>query len=274
MTASGSTAAGAQQPGVAEAGDAVPDLAERFDEHYLTFYTVTQTAAAAERAATLIVKLLGLAPGTAVLDIPCAFGRIANRLAAQGCRVTGLDAKRLFLARAQQDAEALGVAVEYVAGDMRALPREWAGRFDAAVCWFSSFGYFDDDADRMVLREWRRVLRPGGRLLIEHNALGTFYRRTPPGAKGYYAGLSQVGDALVAYRQDYDPVTGLVNNERVIAQGGRVERHRYAVRQFSFPELRSWLLDAGFARVDAFGGDGGPFTLDSDRMIAVAHAEG
>jgi ubiquinone/menaquinone biosynthesis C-methylase UbiE len=35
------------------------------------------------------------------------------------------------------------------------------------ICWFTSFGYFDDDDNRNVLSEFARVLGPGGRLLIE-----------------------------------------------------------------------------------------------------------
>src|SRR3954470_13782977 len=107
MTASSPTPAGEHRPGTvhaADAVDAVPDLPERFDEHYLTYYSAIQKAAQAQAAAALIVKLLDLAPGAAMLDVPCAYGRIANQLAARGCRVTGLDAKRLFLERARRDA--------------------------------------------------------------------------------------------------------------------------------------------------------------------------
>ena len=94
-----------------------------------------------------------------MLDLACGLGRIANRLAARGARVTGLDASPLFLDRARQDAAALGVAVDYVAGDMRALP--WAGRFDRLVCWFTSFGYFDDAPTGGCWPSVHHALRPG-----------------------------------------------------------------------------------------------------------------
>jgi 2-polyprenyl-3-methyl-5-hydroxy-6-metoxy-1,4-benzoquinol methylase len=47
-----------------------------------------------------------------VLGLACGHGRIANRLAARGCRVTGLDATPLFLDLACRDATDRGVAVE------------------------------------------------------------------------------------------------------------------------------------------------------------------
>ncbi|MGW3473529.1 class I SAM-dependent methyltransferase [Saccharopolyspora sp. NPDC000995] len=56
--------------------------------------------------------------------------------------MTGLDCPPLFLDEAGADAEARGVQVEYVHGDMRVLP--WVGRFDVVINWFTSFGYFSD----------------------------------------------------------------------------------------------------------------------------------
>jgi len=62
------------------------------------------------------------------------------------------------------------VDVDYIEGDMGALP--WSNeRFDRVLSWFTSFGYFDDAENRRVLREAHRVLRPGGRFLVENNNL-------------------------------------------------------------------------------------------------------
>ena len=104
-----------------------------------------------------------------VLDLACGHGRIANRLAERGARVTGLDRTPLFLEVARRDAAARGVEVDYVEGDMRELA--WEGGFDRVVSWFTSFGYFDDQANRGVLGGVHGALRPGGSLLIECNNL-------------------------------------------------------------------------------------------------------
>src|SRR5439155_9666998 len=123
---------------------------EVFGEDYLYFYELMLTDELSDRQAELVLRLLGLDAGTEVLDLACGHGRIANRLAAHGTRVTGLDADPLFLARAREGAAARAVEVEYVEGDMRALP--WGGAsFDAVLLWFTAFGYFDDDGNRTVL---------------------------------------------------------------------------------------------------------------------------
>ena len=56
----------------------------------------------------------------------------------RGARVTGLDLAEAFLAEARVDALRRGVEVEYVVGDMQAIP--WRARFDVVLNWFTAFG--------------------------------------------------------------------------------------------------------------------------------------
>ena len=56
------------------------------------------------------------------------------------------------------------------------------------------------------------------------------------------------------------------------ARGSGGPRYPLFVRLPSFTELRGWLLDAGFSRVDGFGEDGEPLHQDHRRMVVVAHA--
>src|SRR6185503_10451218 len=110
--------------------------------------------------ASEIAATLGLEAPARILDAPCGHGRIANLLAGDGFSVTGVDATTLFLERARHDALNLGVDVDYRLGDLRDLPVP--GPFDAVVCWFTSFGYFDDHDNQKTLAEFAGVLRPGG----------------------------------------------------------------------------------------------------------------
>src|SRR5688572_30699278 len=68
-----------------------------FDEDYLHFYETILTPERSDEETEVALGLGGLQPGMAVLDAPCGHGRIANRLAGHGIRVTGLDASGLFL---------------------------------------------------------------------------------------------------------------------------------------------------------------------------------
>jgi SAM-dependent methyltransferase len=233
-----------------------------FGEDYLHFYQGFLTEELSDRQTERIWSLLGVEPGMEVLDVPCGHGRIANRLAARGARVTGLDADALFLARARADASALGVDVEYVEGDMRTLP--WTERFDVVLNWFTSFGYFDDAENRAWLAEARNALRPGGRLVLDVWNRDAFTRNFLPVTMG-----ERDGDLLVD-RHQLDLLTGRAETDRFIVRDGRARRVHFSVRFFAFTELRDWLLEAGFSTVQVSGHEGEPLALDVHRMLVVA----
>jgi SAM-dependent methyltransferase len=235
-----------------------------FDEDYLRFYGPLLTDEVSGSQVDRIWQLAGIDVGTEVLDLACGHGRIANRLAVKGAVVTGLDVTPLFLERAREDASRRGVTVDYVEGDMRKLP--WTERFDAVVCWFTAFGYFDDDENRVVLGEVRRALRPGGRFVLDLNHRDNLMARFQPSS------VTEVEGDLMIDRRWFDPLTGRSEVERTIVRAGSRRTERFFTRLFGFTELRDWLLDAGFSTVAGYGEDGEPLHAESHRMIAVATA--
>jgi demethylmenaquinone methyltransferase/2-methoxy-6-polyprenyl-1,4-benzoquinol methylase len=102
-------------------------------------------------------------PGDRVLDAACGTGDLAVAdLGAGAGRVTGLDFSEKMLERAQRKAVHRKDVLEWVQGDMLALPFADA-TFDAATV---GFGVRNVADLALALRELRRVLRPGGRLAI------------------------------------------------------------------------------------------------------------
>jgi 2-polyprenyl-3-methyl-5-hydroxy-6-metoxy-1,4-benzoquinol methylase len=239
------------------------DREQVFDEDYLYFYGPSFTDEANESQVDLIVRLLEIEPGMQLLDLACGHGRIANRLAARGVRVTGLDATPMFLEIAQRDAAALGVHVEYVQGDMRSLA--WESRFDRAISWFTSWGYFEDDAEnKLVLDQVQRALAPGGRFLLDTPNLLAVARHLRPEWV-----TERNGDFLID-RARLDATTSRQHVHRVVVRDGRTRRFDYAVRMLTPTELRGWLRDVGFTSIESRGSDGDDLTLDSWRMITIA----
>jgi demethylmenaquinone methyltransferase/2-methoxy-6-polyprenyl-1,4-benzoquinol methylase len=101
--------------------------------------------------------------GDGVLDAACGTGDLALAdLKAGAARVTGLDFSEAMLARARKKTGARGAVLEWIQGDMLALPFADA-TFDAATVGFGVRNVADLE---LALRELRRVLRPGGRLAI------------------------------------------------------------------------------------------------------------
>ncbi|MEH2368084.1 class I SAM-dependent methyltransferase [Nostoc sp.] len=233
-----------------------------FEEDYLYFYETLLTPERTQHEVDLICRLLDLKSGMNILDLACGHGRIANQLAARGYDVTGLDATAFFLEKAKQDAASKGIKIEYLQGDMRSLP--FSDRFNYIINCFTAFGYFDDDENRSVLTEAYRALKVGGKLLIDiYNFSRVLQEFTPELV------TEREGNYMLA-RTRYDALTNRTYTERIIIRDGQVRRGQYFVRNFTFPEIRDWLLQTGFSEVEGYGYDGESFALDSRRMIVVA----
>lgn len=232
-----------------------------FDDDYLHFFA-DSLAERSDAETELIWRLLELEPGMEVLDLACGHGRIANRLAQRGCRVTGLDATPVFLGRARTEAEALGVSVDYVQGDMRELP--WRQRFNRIVSWFTAFGYFDDVENKRVLAEAASALKPDGRIAFEFNNYPALVRSYLPCVV-----TNRNGDMVIdQYR--LDPLTSRSIVTRTVIRDGRIRQIPFFTRLFTFPEFRDWLHAAGFSAVSGYGEDGSPLTAEHRRLITIA----
>jgi SAM-dependent methyltransferase len=239
------------------------DFEETFGDDYLYFYAAHLTDEHNDGDADAIVDLLELEPGQSVLDAPCGHGRISSRLAARGLHVTGVDASELFLSVARRG----NPTIDYRLGDLRNLPVD--GPFDAAISWFTSFGYFDDPGNRAVLAEYRRVLASGGRLLIEMHNRDEFVRRFTPAP---FSHSVQIGDDVMLDTSDFDCIEGRIETDRVVVRDGQVRRTHQSVRLPSITELRTWLTDAGFSSVQFSARDGRPPSIHRPRLVVTATA--
>lgn len=108
-------------------------------------------------------------------------------------------------ARTETDVELILRLLEPALGaelvDLRELA--YTARFDVVINWFTSFGYFDDAGNQRTLENFRRALRPGGKLLIEQHNRDAVVRRLAP----EFAGVTEKGDDLMVDRVTR-PVSG------------------------------------------------------------------
>jgi ubiquinone/menaquinone biosynthesis C-methylase UbiE len=120
--------------------------------------------------AGLLAQLAKLPHPNSILDVGCGTGTLLFRLQAQtNATLAGLDISTQMLALARQK---LGAAVDLRQGDSENLPWE-THCFDLVCCTFSFHHYPQPDR---ALAEMRRVLKPGGALLLADITFPGFVR--------------------------------------------------------------------------------------------------
>ncbi|MFF2907198.1 class I SAM-dependent methyltransferase [Paenibacillus sp. NPDC057934] len=215
----------------------------------------------AYREVVNMARWLQVTQGTKMLDVGCGMGRHALSLAGLGCKVTGIDLSEELLQKAQ-DHDTEG-EVAWKRADMRELPFE-NGEFEVAVNLFTSFGYFDLDADNLqALQEMHRVLQPEGRFLID------------------FLNPEYVRSTLVPESFRVDTETGWGISESRIIDNNIVKKnisiipqdkpHRHYSEQVKLYDL-SWFQAAfrevGFEMTALYGDyDGSEYSTHSKRMI-------
>lgn len=111
-------------------------------------------------------RRLVLPPSARLLDVACGSGGPALQLAeTTGCEIVGVELEPATVANATHNARERGLEnrASFVQADAtHRLPFE-DGSFDALLC-VDAVNHLPDRA--RVLRDWARVLRPGGRLLF------------------------------------------------------------------------------------------------------------
>ena len=235
-----------------------------FDELYLRTYAQLADPETAPRQAEGVVRLVGLEPGADLLDCPCGYGRHSIEFARLGFHVVGADRSEVLLDEARRRADDVEWP-QWVQADYRELPFANAS-FDCVTNLFSSLGYWGDDGDRRAIREFRRVLRPGGTVVIEtmhRDALMATYTPT--------SWEELPGGSLMIERRTFDHEGGmnLATHELVEPDGNRIAAP-YEFRVYTATELIAFARDAGFEHVTCYGDfDKTPLSRDT-RLVLVA----
>jgi len=209
-----------------------------------------------DREAETIARLLGAAPGTELLDVPCGGGRLSLTLAQRGYRVTGVDLSREFLEHARSCDHADRVKWEY--RDMRDLP--WPERFAGAFCVGNSFGYLDDEGNAAFLRAVAASLKPGARLVLEtpmvlENLLGHLQERP----------WWKVGEMYLLVSNRYDHTRSRLEIDYTFFSNGRSEVRHGSHRAYRYAELFELIERSGFDVALAT-----PWTRDAHSVTFIA----
>ncbi len=109
-----------------------------------------------------------IGPGDRILDIGCGTGTLAVRCLKKGAYVTGLDSNEFMLEQSEKNAMAAGVndRLTLIQDSVTQLCKHFQeGSFDVVMSTMA-LGEFPREYLEYILRDCKRILRPGGRLII------------------------------------------------------------------------------------------------------------
>jgi SAM-dependent methyltransferase len=261
---------------------------QAFQEDYLEIYMHRNLSEAA-RAVGFLNDILHLNPTHRLLDLCCGPGRHLVYLGRRVGQAVGLDLSRALLQRASRhwhdsnktagetSDESCSTAPLLIQGDMRRLPLEDAS-FDRVVNLFTSFGYFESEADNFaVLREVSRLLKPDGHdatrlapapglFVIDHINREALLA----GLKPQTERMLPQGRRLVEKRR-WDAAARRVIKDVICSEpSGQVRAWTESVRVYEPVELEAMMTEAGLRtlmRYGDYGGDG--WQADSPRLILL-----
>lgn len=218
----------------------------------------------AERLVDLIERELDPVPQAHILDIGCGRGRHARTLARRGYRVTGIDLSEYAIeeARAEAAAEGLDAITSFQVGDMREPICETCA--DGIVNLFTSFGYFEDDAEnQQALAAVAAALRPGGWFLQD-------FLNAPLVADSLGSSTRETEGGLTIHQRRWIE-NGRVNKKITIEHDEGTDTFHESVRLYTLDDLKEMYVAVGLTLVELFGDyDGADYTPDSPRLLLHA----
>ncbi len=203
-------------------------------------------------------KFLNFKQTDAILDLACGRGRHAVYLNSLGFNVTGADLSENNISYAKQfENDRLRFEVH----DMR-LPFET--KFDAILNMFTSFGFFEDDAeDIAILKNFKQGLSENGIAVIDFmNCKKVIKELVPSEIKS----IDGIDFEITRYVKD-----GFIVKEINFDDAGEHYRYYEKVKNLDFEKINSFLEEVDFKIKHIFGN----YQLEdfneqtSDRLILV-----
>lgn len=235
-------------------------------QDYLYFYEDVLKKERTEIEIQFLVKELELEKSMKILDLACGHGRHTNRLAELGYIVTGVDNNLGFLKIAKDEAKKKGINVKYIKKDMRKI--NFSEEFDRVILLFTSFGYFVDEENLLILKNVARALKKGGLFCFDTFNRDIFLKNLHPCV------VIEKGENFMIDRHNFDSLTGRLYNNRIIIRNGKRKDTPFFVRLYNPTEIKYLLKEAGLSLYKIYSDfASSPFKSESGRMVIIAEKE-
>ncbi len=204
-----------------------------------------------------ICQLVQIKQDHKVLDLACGKGRHAIYLNKKGLNVTGLDLSEQNIASAKKRENE---HLHFCTHDMR---QPWGeNEFDCVFNLFTSFGYFDDDAENQIaINNAARSLKSGGTFILDFLNPFTVINQL------IEEEIKNVGGIEFHINKEF--VNGFIIKKITFTDQGKAYSFQEKVKAIRRVHFLAYFENAGLSIVDIFGDyDLNPYEAEkSERMI-------
>jgi len=235
-----------------------------FGLEYLVKYKEKQSKEQTQREVDFLIKALDIQKQDWVLDIPSGYGRHTNELLDRGIRTVGVDISKLFIEEAKKySPDRQGM---FFVGDMRNIKLKDISLepFDYIFNFFTSFGYYDDVVNELIIHNISNMLKAGGKFLLDVGnrewLIQHFIERQ----------WDDYSDRIEAIDRSFDLKTSRMNTKIIYCYGDKRKIVNQSIRFYTLTEIIGIFSRHGLKVIQTYGNiDFGDYTKDSKRMIVI-----
>jgi len=206
---------------------------------------------------------LNLSVGDLLFDQCCGIGTVSIPLAKKGVKVIGVDISSPFIEEAQRLSQDLNKASFYSDDAFTFLPTK---KCNAAINWYGSFGYADDDSQNIKMFEKTyEALLPGALFAVDfmntYGILSNFKEEM----------VKEKGTFRIVRNCTLDFTKGRIEQDWNYYEGDKyIETKHSSVKLYLPHHIKTMMENCGFNNVEIFGDiEGSGLTENSPRCILI-----
>lgn len=239
---------------------------EWFDSPLYEKLYANRDEAEARRLVELLVDELELNKCSKILDLGCGRGRHSINLNKKGYQVKGIDLSAQAIKTAREKVKKMGL--ENISFEVRDMRNPLDETFDAIVNLFTTFGYFESDAENAsVFDSVVAMLKPGGIFVIDYLNATKVRQSFKPSDRGEFQGIEYDIQRFIRKDAIYKKIEfagDRVNGERIYSE---------RVKLYDFDWFQKKMEKRNFHIEHVYGDyEGKPFDPDtSNRLLIISH---
>lgn len=219
-----------------------------------------------QQTADFLVQELHLSASDTVFDQCCGVGAISFGLAQRGLTCIGVDQAETYITRANATAQARQLPCTFEAAD--AFTYKPGKLCDAAVNWYTSFGYTQSDAhNQKMLQRVMESLKPGGYFALDYTNVAHVLAENKPCK--IVRQNTPYGEVKLVREYGMDLTRGMFQQTwTFILPNGTTQVFHGGVKIYMPHRIRELLEDTGFQNIRMLGDlEGTPLAPHHSRCI-------